>query len=62
MAVSMAASHNQLSRAAALRESLEASEQLAREANQVLEGYSIHLNSLIESVEHVATRAQVTAA
>ena len=62
MAVSMAASHTQLSRAAALRESLEASEQLAREANQVLEGYSTHLDSLIESVEHVATRAQVDAA
>ena len=46
-------------RAAALKDVLNSSELLAKEATQVLDGYGGHLNALIESVELVADRAQV---
>lgn len=54
--------HNPVSsgRAAALRGVLDSSEVIAKEAVQVLNGYGNHLNELIESVEHVADRAQAS--
>ena len=46
-------------RAAALRETLNTSDALAKEASTVLETYGSYLDSLMESVERVAARAQV---
>lgn len=56
----MAASANVYDRAAGLRETLQTSDSLAREAVNVLETYGTHLETLMESVERVAARAQVT--
>jgi len=46
-------------RASALRETLHSSEHLVKELSQVLASYSDHLENLADSVEMVASRAQV---
>jgi len=57
---SLKQSRTNLGRAAALREILAYSGTVSKEADYILSGYSEHLESLFESVQHVATRAQVS--
>lgn len=59
MALKISHSKASTGRAAALKDVLNSSELLAKEALQVLDGYGGHLNALIESVDLVADRAQV---
>lgn len=59
MAIHAASRKVSTGRAAALKDVLNSSETLAKEATQVLDGYGRHLNELIDSVELVAERAQV---